>query len=88
MTWVLRNPTPKPAGRGFAGITFDAGRGQTVLYGGGDATATPKTGTWTYQTNAIAALQPIGTGCAGTGGFPRARRARRRVCRLCTDRRR
>ncbi len=47
-TWVEVHPASPPPPRRVGGVTYDRGRGRTVLFGGGNIT--PANDTWEYST--------------------------------------
>ena len=49
-TWTLLNPSTKPPGRTYTGITYDAAQGYVLMFGGvNEATNTGLTDTWAFH---------------------------------------
>lgn len=64
-TWSQTAPLALPAPRTESGVAFDRGRGRLVMVGG-----EAKTDSWEYVTANPAALEVLGSGCAGPAGTP------------------
>ena len=66
--WALQTSAATPTGRSGHAMVYDFLRSRLVMAGGYDSAFTNDT--WEFSTTAPGAINPIGSGCAGTAGIP------------------